>query len=36
MWKNLAHADDTWGQVVNTEEERRTAFVDLEMAAYGR
>ena len=33
MWKNLACTDDTWGQVVNSEEQRRRAFVELEMAA---
>ena len=33
MWKNLARTDDTWGQVVNSEEQRRRAFVELEMAA---
>jgi hypothetical protein len=33
MWKNLARTDDSGGHVVNTEEERRTAFVDVEMAA---
>src|SRR5215213_9168248 len=31
--KNLGRTDDTWGHVVNTDEERRTAFVDLELAA---
>jgi hypothetical protein len=34
MWKNPHHIDDTpGGHVVNTEERRRTAFVELEAAA---
>jgi hypothetical protein len=33
MWKNLLRTDDAWGQVVNTEEQRRMAFVELELAA---
>jgi hypothetical protein len=33
MWKNLARTDYTWGHVVDTEEQRRRAFVELEMAA---
>jgi ligand-binding sensor domain-containing protein len=33
MWKNLARTGDTWGHVVDTEEQRRRAFVELEMAA---
>jgi hypothetical protein len=34
MWKNPLRTDDTvGGQVVNDEERRRTAFVELELAA---
>jgi hypothetical protein len=33
MWKNLAPPTTPGGQVVNTDEERRTAFVELELAA---
>jgi hypothetical protein len=33
MWKNLLRTHDTWGRVVNTEEQRRMAFVELEPAA---
>ena len=33
MWKNPLHIDDTWGQVVNDDEQRRAAFVELELAA---
>jgi hypothetical protein len=33
MWKNLLRTDDTWGAAVNTEEQRRLAFVELELAA---
>ena len=33
MWKNLARPDDIWGHVVNTDEERQTAFVELALAA---
>jgi hypothetical protein len=37
MWKNLAHTDDTWGGMSLTiDEERRTAFVELELAAVWR
>jgi hypothetical protein len=33
MWKNLFVPTTPGGHVVNTEEQRRTAFVDLELAA---
>jgi hypothetical protein len=33
MWKNLSHRRHLGGQVVNEEDQRRTAFVDLELAA---
>ena len=33
MWKNLLRTDDPWGHVVNTEEQRRLAFVEVELAA---
>jgi hypothetical protein len=37
MWKNRARTDDTFGgHVVNEEDQRRTAFVELELAAVWR
>jgi hypothetical protein len=34
MWKNRVRTDDTFGgHVVNEEDQRRTAFVELELAA---
>jgi hypothetical protein len=34
MWKNQVCTDGTiWGHVVNEEDQRRTAFVELELAA---
>jgi hypothetical protein len=35
MWKNLIRTGDTRGHVVNTEEERRTAFLDVESGSCG-
>lgn len=36
MWKNPLHIDDTWGHVVNDDERRRAAFVELERLLWRR